>query len=314
MSVSSVFLEDQLKFVLNEVVRQDFPEMLMANGTLINISTEINSGATNYSYTILTYLGEAAILGNGVTDIPMVNAFAEERIGRIRTIGDKYSLTVPNLENAQFAGVNISSEMGIACREIIEKKFDVLGYDGDADFNLLGWLNLPNVPLYTVTADGNENGGSNSTRFIHKTGAQMYRDLTEFSRATRTATRGTYKPQYITLPEEAFSAVMETPFPDSQTATSSTVGKFFLEAQRMSMSGVQQLIPADYLADAGTGGTSVMMSHIKNPRFLKYHMPLDFDQRPPTEERDLQYEIVCRLKTGGVQNTKPLTLRKAEGV
>lgn len=310
--VSALFTRQQLEYLQQEVVRQDFPELLMASGAAVNVSNEVPAGAETYSYEILTAVGTAAVLANGATDIPMVNAYAEKRVGFVRTIANGYELTVEDLEAAEYAGKNVNTEMAIAAREVMERKVDLLYYNGDSNYNLLGFLGYPNVPSYTILNDGAQNGGTDSTQWQHKTAEQIYRDLREFATATRTATNGVENPEVIALPQAQFDQVMQTPYP-TNSASGETIGSFFLKAQRMSPSGVQSIIPMPYLAGQGTGGADMMVSYRKRPDKVKAHMPLDFEQRAP-QERDLSYRTICRMRVGGIQVTKPLSMRYAEGI
>ena len=310
---STIFLREQLEYVQQEVVKQDFPEMLMGSGALLPISDELPVGAETYSYRILTFVGSAAILANSADDIPEIDAYAEKRVGQIRTIADAYSYSLEDMEAAEFTGMNIDAELAIGAREIIERTLDILGYDGDSKFNLLGWLNHANVPTYTVLNDGNENGGTNSTEFRHKTPEQIYRDLRQFAAATRSATNRVETPEVIALPETQHSIVMETPYP-TNSASGETVGTFFLKTQRANPGGVQALVPAPYLAGKGAGGTDLMVSYRKRMNKIKYHIPLAFQQRPPSPEKRMKYEVVCRARSGGVQVTKPLSMRYASGI
>ena len=309
---SSLFLRQQLEYVQQEVVKQDFPEMLMSSGAAIPISSEVPQGAETYSYQLLTFVGEAAILANGGGDIPMINAFSEKRVGFVRTVTDGYEYTIEDMEAAEFAGMNLDTQMAVGAREVIERKVDVLGYSGDEDYNLLGFLNFPNVPTYTILNDGNENGGTDSTEWQHKTPEQIYRDLREFVSATRTATNGAEQPEVVALPQNQFDLVMQTPYP-TNSASGETIGSFFLKTQRMSPSGVQAIIPMPYLAGQGSGSSDLMVSYRKRQDKAKFHIPLDFEQRPP-QERDLCYRVICRMRTGGLQVNKPLSMRYAEGI
>lgn len=312
MPADTLFLQQQLEYVQNTVVKQDFPEMLMASGTAIDISKEIPVGAETYSYQILTFVGEALILANGADDIPMINAYAEKRIGEIKTLVDGYSYTVEDIEHAQFAGINLNAQFAIGAREILERKFDILGYTGDSRYNLLGFVNHPNVPSSTVTNDGNQNGGSNSTRWRHKTADQIYRDLSNFATSMRIATNGAYSMEAIALPEEEFGIINNTPYPANSSA-GKTILSFFLETQRQTPAGVQSVYPMAYLAGQGAGGTDMMVGYQKRADRLVLHMPLDFTQQP-VQMTNLSYKVPCRMKTGGVQVTKPLSMRYAIGI
>lgn len=308
--VSSLFLRDQLKYVQQQVVEQDFPERLMASGTILPISSEIPSGARTYAYDILTYLGEAKVLANGGDDIPMVDAFKEQRIGHVRTIADGYAYTLDDLESAQFARTNLDASMAIAARDVIEAKIDLLGYDGDADNNLLGFLNHPNVPNATVVNDGDENDGSDSTLWIHKTPVQIYRDLVTFATATKDATNMVEIPENIGMPVAQFELISTTPF---QSGSDTTILELFLRTQRMSSAGVQNVMPLPYLKGKGPGSSDLMISWRKRADKIKYHVPLDFEQQA-TQQKNLSFSVICRAKVGGVQVTKPLSMRQAYGI
>lgn len=310
--VTNLFIQRQLQYVQEQVVLQDFPERLMASGQFLDISTEVPAGAQTYSYKILTFVGSAAILGNGADDIPMINAYAEERIGRVRTLADGFAYSLDDMEAANLNGMNIDSQMAVGAREIIEAKYDALGYDGDAAFNLLGIIGHANVPSYTILNDGASNGGSSSTRWIHKTAEQIYRDLREFVTSTRAATNGVESPQQIAMPQTQFDIIAGTPYPANSDG-SETILSFFLKTQRMSPAGVQSVFPAPYLAGKGAGPTDLMISYTKRPDKVKLHMPLDFEMQP-VQVSNFNYKIPCRMKTGGVQITKPLSLRYAIGI
>ena len=308
--VSSLFLRDQLKYVQNLVVEQDFPERLMASGAIIPISSEIPNGARTYSYKIMTYVGEAKILANGGDDIPMVDANCEERVAYVRTLADGYSYSLDDLESAQYANMNLDASMAIGARDVIEAKIDLLGYDGDAANNLLGFLNHPNVPNATVMDDGADAQADPSTLWVDKTPAQIYRDLVNFATATKTATNMVEIPENIGMPVAQFELISSTPF---QEGSDTTILELFLRTQRMSSAGVQNVMPLPYLAGKGTGSTDVMVSWRKRPDKIKYHVPLSFEQQA-TQQVNLGFKVVCRSKVGGIQITKPLSMRTAYGI
>lgn len=312
MPVNPLFLRQQLEYVQNTVVEQDFPERLIISGDFIPVSYELPAGAETYSYRIMTAVGEAAILANGADDIPLVSAFVEKRTGEIKTIVDAYSYTVEDIEAAQFANMNLDASMGTIAREVMEAKADQLGYDGDSNHNLLGLLNHPNVPSGTVLADGNSNGGTNSTRWIHKTASQIYRDLSSFGRSPRTATNGVEFFDTIALPEDQYNIIAETPYPDTSTGNT-TILSFFLQTQSANPKGVKRILSVPYLAGKGAGGTDLMIGLRKQESKVKFHMVMDFSQEA-VQVRNFNYVVPCRMRTGSVQVTKPMALGYRSGI
>lgn len=306
--VSNLFIQRQLNYVQQEVIKQDFPEYMMTSGAFLPISTELPAGAQTYTYKILTFVGEAAILANSADDIPLVNAYAEERMGRIKTIVDGYEYTIEDMEAAALTSMNIDAEMAVGARQVAESKFDKLGYEGDSNFNLLGLLNHPNVPSYTVLNDGT----GSATAWSTKTADKVYRDLREFASETRTATNGVEMPEAIAMPQEQFDLIAGTPYPSS-TSASETILSFFLKTQAAQPGGIQSVFPAPYLAGKGANGTDIMVSFRKRPDKVRLHMPLDFEMQP-VQIRNFCYRVPCRMKTGGVQVMKPLSIRYASGI
>lgn len=299
-----LFVQRQLNYVQNVVVEMDFPEKLMASGTLLPVSTELPAGAQSYTYKLLTYMGSAAILANGADDIPMINAFAEERVGRIRTLVDGYEYSIEDMEAAEFAGMNLDTAMAVGARDILEARFDVLAYTGDADFNLLGLLNYPSTLAYAVVNDGGSNGGTNSTQWIHKTPAQIFRDLRAFAANMRVQTNGVESMEVILLPQNQFEIAAATPFPDGGATT--TVLSFFLQTQQAQLNAVTSVIPVPYL-------TNQMIGYRRREDKVRLHMPLDFTQEP-VQVKNFVYRVPCRIKTGGVQVMKPFSISTGTGI
>lgn len=304
---NSLFIRQQLEYVQNQVVEQDFPEMMMISGQIIPISNELPAGAQTYSYRLFTKLGSAKIIASGAEDLPEVSAFMEKRTGYIRTLANQYSFSWEDMLHAEYANTPIDATLAITAREIMEQKADLLGYDGDSDFNLLGLLNHPNVPTYTVLNDGNSNGGTNSTKWIHKTNAQIYRDLTQFARETKVQTKYAESPDVIALPPTEYDIVTTTVY---GTTSDRTILEIFLDSQRKSRGGVQDVIPLPYLEGKGPGGTNVMTSFRRRPEKIKYHIAQDFTQHP-VDKDGLRYTTPCTMRVGGVQCLKPMSLRYA---
>lgn len=307
---NSIFVRQQLEYVQNEVVKQDFPEMMLISGQIVPISPELPAGAQTYSYRLLTAVGSAKILSNGADDLPEVSNFMERRIGYVRTLANQYSFTWEDMIHAEYANMNLDTSLAITAREIMEREADLLGYDGSSEFNLLGLINHPNVPTYTVTNDGNSNGGSSSTRWIHKTNAQIYRDLTQFARETKVQTKYSESPDVIALPSTQYDLIATTVY---GTDSDRTILQIFLEAQRISKGGVQDVIPVPYLEGKGAGGTDLMMSFRRRADKVKYHIAQDFTQHV-TDKDGLRYTTPCTMRVGGVQCLKPFSMRQAPGI
>jgi hypothetical protein len=303
---NTLFLRNQLEFIQNTLVKQDFPDRMIANGTLLPISREVPPGAETYSYRIFTAVGSAKIIATGAEDLPEVNAFVEKRTGFIRTIANQFHITDDELDFAQYANVNVSSEMAVAAMEVMMAELDRVGYLGDTQNQLLGLLNHPNVPSTTVLNDGT----GSSTLWSSKTSAQIYRDMRNFVTSVRNSTNMVESPDTMLLPIEQFDLIAQEPFP---SGTSSTILSFFLENQRKYPGGVQQVLPVPFINGQGTSGGDLAILLSRRESKIKFHIPADFRMLP--EERvGLKYVYPCKMRVGGVQCNKPLSMAYLQGI
>ena len=230
----------------------------------------------------------------------------EERTGYIRTIANQYSYSYQEMEQARTAGVPLDPTLAITAREIMEQELDNVAWNGSSEHNLLGFINHPNVPSYTVPNDGT----GTSTLWSTKDAAKIYRDLTNFAKETRTATKYVELPEIILISAEHFDTLVETEYPAS---TGKTILSFFMENQRMFAGGVRQVIPVPYLSGKGSGGTGMMLSFRPRTDKVRLHVPQDFMSLSP-ERVGLKYVTPNMMRTGGIQLLKPYSMRYAEGL
>lgn len=310
MPQNSIFLENQLEHLRNEVIKQDFPDLQMSSGALVPITNNVDYRAEVFPFTLFTAVGEAKILANGGTDVPLINAYVQKKMGIIRTLVDGYEITLEDLEAAEFAGMNISSEMAIMARRVIEEGIDRIGYMGAPENGLLGITTLPNVVRETAPNNGNANGGTNSTLWEHKTPEQIYLELVDFLTRMRQATKGIEQPDTLLLPQAQYDRIAAVVYPAN---TDNTLLNFFLTTQRASATGVKNIVPVQMLEGLGTGGADMMIAYKRDPQKLRYEIPLDFEQRPP-EMVSFSTRVVCRSRLAGLINLKPMSVRFYEGI
>ena len=309
--VNSLFLKEQLNRVSNVVIEQEFPEFMMASGSLVDVCAPEGAGYETYSFDTFNKVGAAKIIANGADDLPLVNAEMERHYGVFRTLGNAYTYSVEDMDKAQLTGLPLNSTMAIAARETMEAEWDRLCYTGDAEFKLQGVIDYPNVPSALALNDGNENGGVNSALWIHKTPAQIYRDLRSVASAMRSLTKGKYFPSTILLPQEQYDLLLETPYPDNQGEE--TILSFYLKTQRMSPTGVQNVLPVPRLAGAFTGGADGLIAYTKRSDRQQIKLGMEF-QALPVQVENLNYKVPCRMRIGGVVNYRPLASGQLVGI
>lgn len=306
----SIFVAEQLRHVRREVLEQQFPEYLMADGKLVPVpvpgsSDAIPIGAQTYTYYLQTMVGEAKIISNPGDDLPTADVFTEARIGRVYDVGDSYRYSDMDLEHAQFAGVNLTTMKANAAKKAMMVKIDKIGYIGDADYNILGLCNQPNVPTFSVPNDG----AAASTTWASKTPLQILRDLRDFSAITPNSTHMIEYCDTLLLPPLEYWRVAQT-FLDAGATI--TILEAFLKTNQAT-GGITNVQPIPYLAGAGVGGTNIMVAYARRQDKVKFHIPMPFTPKAP-QEINLHYKVPCRMKTGGVELTYPLSMIYGYGI
>lgn len=308
---TSMFIKNQLRYLENELVEQEFPEYYLATGAGITISNEIPKGAKTYSFRTMTQVGFAALMANQADDIPLVDAYIDEHTGRVHEIQVAFQYSIADMDHAEFAGLNLDATLSKVALRANNAKLDEIAWIGDARAGLLGMANNPNVPAVVIPADGNSNGGTASTRWIHKTPDQIYRDLNLIANSIPTISNNVYHPSRIALPLAQQQLISTTPYPAN---TSSTILKFFYESQAtLTGGGITQVVAVPFLAGRGIGGTDMAIVWNPTSGAQKLHVPLDFTVGE-YENYNLKYKFPCYSRTGGVEINRPLALAYSYGI
>lgn len=297
-TATPTYVLNQVKAVFPDVIREEFPERVLATGKAITVDrTSIPIGAKSYEYRLFKKLGTAAIYTGRATDIPKVTNFTETRTGYVRYLTNGFDWSLPEEHTSNYAGQNSTQELTLAAREGMLEMLDVVGYLGDANHNLLGLLNQPNVPLYALPADGTGSGTSFST----KNAFQMYRDLVGIANAVTVTTNGVKYIDTLAVDLVTYQRIMTTiATAEDGTPVGGTVLEFFLRTQAPSPMGVKKIVPLPYLAGKGTGGTNVAVGYLDNPQTVKFHIPVEFAQDMPVRY-PMAWEVPFYAITGGVE-------------
>jgi hypothetical protein len=178
---------------------------------------------------------------------------------------------------------------------------------------LPGWLTNANIPSSSVAADGDENGGTSSTEFQHKTPVQILRDLNAIVNGIVTRTKKAERPNTLVLPIDQYTLISSTVF---GTASDTTILEMFLKnspyitevtsahevsAEELALNGV-----TDFTGD-------IMIAYDRNPDKFTFEMPQFFEQLN-VQERGLEFIVPCHSRVAGVIMYYPLSQGISEGI
>ena len=268
------------------------------------VQTEVAPGAEIAIQRVYDSMGMAKVIANYADDLPRADAVGKEIPTKVVTVGDSYGYNVVEVENAQFAGVNLEFFKAQAARRAVDLKINKMAWFGDEAHGVTGFINNTNLTAVTLAADGNQNGGSSSTKFIHKTPDQIIRDITNLISAINIATNNVENPNMVLFPTEAFDHIVMTPRSQYSDLT-------ILEFLRRSHPDMR-FEKVGELDGAGTDGADLMIAGRFDPDVIRLEIPERFRQLP-VEKRNLEYVVDCISRVIGVTITIPLAFSKASG-
>jgi len=284
----------------------EFPELLAT--TLIPVSAESGPGATTTRYEQYEELGVARIVANYADDLARADVRGKEFISPIRSVGASYGYSVQDVRSSARAGTGLEQRRARAARRAIAQKINDIGFFGDADNGLVGFLTHPNVTRVSAPNDGS---GSART-FASKDADKIYRDMHNCVQSIVTLTNGIERANTLLLPEAQYGLVQSTRM-SSQSDT--TILEFFQKTHP----GIQ-VIAVWQCKDAGIGveggvsaGEDIMVAYNRSPDKIQFDLPVPFEDFPPQME-GLEWEVPCHGRVGSVLWFYPLSGAITEGI
>lgn len=283
-----------------------FPQLLAT--TLIPVSSESGPGADTTRYEQFEEMGVARILANYADDLPVADVRGKEFISPIRSIGSAYTYSIQDIRGSQKAGKSLDQRRADSARRAIAQKVNDIGFFGDSDYGLVGFLNHPNVTRVSAPADGD----TSLRTFASKDADKIYRDMHNCVQSIVTLTNGIERPNTLLLPEAQYGLIMSKRM---STVSDTTVLEFFQKTHP----GVT-VIPVWQCKDAGIGveggvsaGEDIMVAYDRSSDKLEFDLPIEYEDFPP-QMKNLGYKIPCHGRVGSVLYYYPLSCAITEGI
>lgn len=122
------------------VFEHQFPDPKWMNGGLISRNTEVNEGATEYSYSELIETGEAAIITDTATDLPRADIEGRNNILPIKSVGISIGYSGQQVRTARMTGQF----------DIVQRKVSAARRAHDRTLNTFMLFGVPNTALRGV--------------------------------------------------------------------------------------------------------------------------------------------------------------------
>jgi hypothetical protein len=296
----SIFFERELEHVKARVYEVDYPEI--KHRKLIPVSTEAPPWVDSITYTQYDKVGLFKIIANYADDLPRVDVKGQQFTAVVRSLGGSYGYNVQEIRASRALGKPLDIRRANTAREAHLRSEQKRAWEGDAAYNLQGFLSNPNTSEVTIPNDGT----GTSKLWSTKTADQMIRDLNLVANKPFEATFGIETTDTMLLPPGKYS--FASTFKVGQDANM-TVLRWFLTNHPTCKN-------ADWINELtgyGAGSTDRMLAYRRDPSKLTQEVPQDFEQFPP-EARNLEYTIACHARYGGVLIYKPLSIAWGDGI
>lgn len=267
----------------------------------IPVDNSVDPGAEQVTYRQYDQVGVAKFISNYADDLPRVDIKGREFTAKVKGIGDAYGYSIQEMRAAKFSGVPMEQRKANAARRAIEYKLDVAGRSGDAETNLVGFLNQTNTTTYTVP-----NGAAGSPLWVNKTPDEIVADMHGICNGIVSSTSGVEIPDTLLLPIDMYLLVSTKRMGDGSDVT---ILKYFLGTSPH-VKNVDQWYP---LATAGATSNRRMVAYRKDPDALQWLIPQEFEQFAP-QQKNLEIVTPCHARTGGVVVYYPLSISYGDGI
>lgn len=302
----TVFFARELEYIKAQTYDVMYPQLKATQ--LIPVSTNAGAGAEAITYQQFDQLGMAKIIANYADDLPRADVKGKEFTAPVRSIGASYGYNVQEIRAAQFANRNLEQRRANAARRAVEQKINNIAWFGDADNNLMGFVNHPNVTRVAAPL----NAGLTSTLWANKTADEILKDMNSLANGIVELTKGVEMPNTLLMPIDQYTLIAST----ARSANSDTT---ILEYFLMNNPFIKRVEWVNELKDAGVGvspivaGGDVMIAYDNNPDKLTLEIPQPFEQFP-AQERGLEFLVNCHARCAGNIIYYPLSVAIMEGI
>lgn len=276
--------------------------------TLLPVSHEIDPGAEHHALQGFNYAGRAKVVKNYANDFPGITLQMGEGIVGIQSIGASYEYTIQEIRAAKLAGRDLTAKKAYFTREAMERELEDIAAVGFSAAGMVGALNSSSVP---IISGGVDISGTWDTKTNVSNGDSLtiLKDLNIIaSYAFRTSSTA-FASDTLVLDPDSYAQIATQ---QMTTYDTRTILQAFMSAQANGgwIKNVEQWVKC---TTAGATGNRRAWAYRKTPMDIELQVPQEFEQMPPQPE-GMTWNIVCHMRTAGVEHHRPLTEVYVDGI
>ena len=291
----TLFLERELTQVRNKVLEVKYPENKAI--TFLPLATDVNPNADTYTWKVMNSWGQARIIQGDEKSLPRVGADAEEKTGKVVSLGLSYGWTRQEMQTAMWLGQPLSDRLAMAARRGHEISIDEilrtgkLASTGQVANGLGGFLNNADVGRALTFTNWLSVGSPPTSK-------QIYNDMVRLASKVRIDTNGMYDADTLLIASLLYEKVANEPMFDQGETT---ILQYFLR-NSPNIKNVAQWQRLNGTGDGtiGASGYHQMVAYQRTSDVLEAVVPVRFEQIAP-QVSGFNTEIPCLSKCGGVK-------------
>lgn len=233
------------------------------------------------------------IAANG-RDLPQVDIDANLSTIPVGYAGNSYGYSLEELRKAAAMRMPLDASKARLAFRGARQHSQQVAFFGDAQRNMYGLFNHPNVPLDNSTID-----------WTTATGDEIVAEMNALLNKVWQQSAQRHVPNTLLLPSTLWTIAQNKRM---AVGTDTTVLEFFRRNNTYTAVTGQALDIRSvlWLNDAGVGGVPRMMAYEKNQDNLTMRMPIPWRSLPP-QATALRLEVPCEYKISGVEFRYPLS-------
>ena len=296
----TLFFENELEHVKAKSYDVQYPELLFDK--ILPISSEVSPAAETITYHQYDMTGHAKLITSYANDLPVVGANAKKFTQEVYSIGVSFGYSMQDIRASAYANKSLDQRLANASRKAVLTKMNDLALYGDADTSLKGFIDYPNINMYTVMADGT---GSKS-EWETKTSDQILRDINEAAQEVRSLTNSVEFVNTLLVPDTQYGLLATTP---RSSTSDTTILEFLLKTSPW----IKTVMPVWELAGAGAGGKDCFILYNKSADKLTFEIPQQYEMFS-VQQKGLYYEVPAHARVGGVIMYAPMSVIRGDGI
>ncbi|MCY0150891.1 DUF2184 domain-containing protein [Hoeflea sp. G2-23] len=270
-------------------------------GAHVPIVTEGNEWAIGTTFFTVDAAGEAKFLSGAGTDMPFNQVNRDQASHDFAMIGSGWEWNLEEINQASLYGINLNDTKAMSATDKVERLLNSIAMAGTTEKNWTGLVNSGSVSRADVAATGDQNGGTDSTLWKHKTNDQIVIDINEVLSRVGTNTEEVEWADTLRVPPEAFRLLASRRLGDGDGML--RLIDFIRSGNVYTATTGQPLDiqPLRELATASEDGGGRMMAYRKDPEVLRFHLPMPRRVLQPRQKSIMGFETGIIARTGGTE-------------